>query len=156
MHIDCNPPPTVPRFMISFWVSGRPAPGGSRIPGISKSGKAFHRSASKYEKPWRQAVQAAALIAMKEQAFGLFDGPVEFIFQFQVLRPKCHYKKDGTLKPDAPKYPMVTPDNTKLTRSTEDSLNKIVWHDDKQVVDQHVSKRYADEQGAQICIYEKL
>jgi Holliday junction resolvase RusA-like endonuclease len=39
---------------------GRPAPKGSRIQGRDKAGRSYTRPASKYEKPWVDAVKEAA------------------------------------------------------------------------------------------------
>jgi Holliday junction resolvase RusA-like endonuclease len=39
--------------------------------------------------------------------------------------------------------PVVMPDATKLLRGLEDALTGVVWHDDAQIVSQHVEKRYA-------------
>ena len=52
-------------------------------------------------------------------------------------------RKDGTLKPSAPKHPIVKPDTTKLMRALEDALTGICWRDDTQVVIQTAHKAYA-------------
>lgn len=136
---------------VSFFVSGRPAPGGSRVPGISKSGKAFHRPASKYTEQWRKDVAAAA---KRQPHYFEKDVPLNASFTFCVLRPKSHFKKNGELKLDAPKYPVNPADTTKLVRSTEDALNKVLWHDDAAVVLQINRKIYSERQGCHITCEE--
>jgi Holliday junction resolvase RusA-like endonuclease len=58
------------------------------------------------------------------------------------------------LKPNAPYYHTNAPDATKLIRSTEDALKKLVWQDDSQVCLQIISKTYEDKPGALITIEE--
>jgi Holliday junction resolvase RusA-like endonuclease len=70
-------------------------------------------------------------------------------------RPKGHYKggKYGTaLKANAPPFPTVRPDATKLIRPAEDALKGILWRDDSQIVTQAATKRYGDQAGCRIRV----
>lgn len=72
--------------MIQIDVEGRPAPKGSRIMGHTKAGQSYTRPASKFEKPWVDAVKAAAQIVMRHHSMPEPPYAVELCFYIQ--RPK--------------------------------------------------------------------
>lgn len=93
---------------------------------------------SKMVKPWRQLVTAAAI----DTGAALIRGPVSMSCVFLFLRPRGHFRKDGSLKPTAPRFHHVRPDGSKLLRSTEDALSQILYDDDARIVSGSFSKRY--------------
>ncbi len=116
-------------FQVS--VSGRPAPQGSKV--RTQYGM---REASKYVKPWRDAVEKAAKEAMSED-YTPFDGPVRLTVTFFIDRPA---------KSKWGRYPAGTPDLSKLVRSTEDALTSAgVWVDDALVVKCFAEKLWTSE-----------
>lgn len=78
--------------MISISVDGRPAPKGSRIQAYTKDGKGYTRPASKYEKPWTDAVCEATRLVMRherepEKPYGL-----ELAFRLPLpIRLRCDW-----------------------------------------------------------------
>jgi len=114
--------------LFQCFVQGRPAPQGSKI--RTQYGM---REASKYVKPWRDAVYAAATLARaNEEHFNPFTGPVRLDITFYIERPQ---------KSKWVRYPAGTPDLSKLMRSTEDALTQAgVWTDDALVVKAFVQK----------------
>lgn len=127
---------------ISFFVEGVPKPGGSKTGFWNrKANRVIMAPACKGTKAWMDAV------AIEAQTKGSkpFDGPVKLSIVFVMPRPKCHFKKDGSLKSNAPDWHVKTPDLTKLVRSTEDALKGICWRDDCQVVMGDYTKRFACE-----------
>ena len=118
-----------------FFVPGVPAPGGSK----RHIGGGRMIDACKRNAPWRAMVALAAM----EAGCKPMDGPLLLSIGFNMPRPKGHYRKDGTLKPNAPHFPTVKPDTTKLVRALEDALKGIAWTDDAQVVTQIARKNYA-------------
>ena len=133
---------------ISFSVVGEPAPQGSK----RNVGHGIMIEASKAVKPWREAVKWAAVEAIAGRPrplLGSAKGAALFLeVEFFLRRPKS--VKD--------KYPGKRPDIDKLLRSTMDALTQAgVYRDDSQVVDTHMSKRYADSTrsvGAYITVEE--
>lgn len=136
---------------LTFWVPGIPRPGGSKTAFVNKhTGRANVVDAGKGNKEWKSLVAHAAREAHRTAPF---DGPLLLRIVFNMPRPKSHRRKDGTTKPFAPYWHVSKPDATKLTRSTEDALTGLLWHDDTQVVCQEIWKHYTTEQvGAQITI----
>ncbi len=150
---------SVSRFnfeFISFYVRGKPAPGGSKKAFRSATTKKIIvMDAAKGNRAWRNAVQMAARQAMKKpfeyaSHCPLAGIPVSLHVNFYLPRPKSHHRANGNLKASSPLHHIIRPDATKLLRSTEDALTGILWRDDAQIVFQKISKKYVagpDEQG---------
>lgn len=131
---------------IRFTVYGTPAPGGSKtgFPFRKKDGTlgVSMSPASKKTKPWMALVQAAAMDAYDGP---LLEGPLELQVFFYFDRPKHHYrtgKYSGELKTSASIEKVTSPDCTKCLRSTEDSLEGILFHNDSQIVRQITGKGF--------------
>lgn len=145
--------------MIRIEVFGTPAPGGSKkvIPVRNRPGR-FNvvDDAGPRNKSWRQDVANAAMLAMSETGAKQFapGTPLILHIDFHMPRPKAHYRKNGELKPGAPKWHTSKPDGLKLRRSTEDALTGVAWHDDSNVVNGSERKIYATYPGAIITIQE--
>jgi crossover junction endodeoxyribonuclease RusA len=120
---------------ITFAVEGMaPAPQGSK----RHVGNGVMIESCKEVKPWRYLVSQAAIATGAQ----LMRGPVTMSVVFLFLRPKGHFRKDGTLKPSAPRWMAVKPDASKLIRSTEDALSKLLYEDDARIVAVTGGKRY--------------
>lgn len=141
--------------MIRFFVPGRPAPGGSKIVGMTKAGKTYVRPASKHVELWRKDVVKAALKHHSEHydVKPWYEGNVKVTCTFHLKRPRAHYNSKGEIKPQfLYELPGVMPDLTKLWRSTEDALKGIAWVDDARVVESHLYKGYGELTGALITL----
>ena len=89
---------------------------------------------------WRSTVALAA----RAMAPKLIEGPVAMTMDFQLQKPRTVNRE----------MPTVPPDLDKLIRAILDSLSKIVYLDDSQVVEIHSSKSYG-EPGVDIKIGQK-
>lgn len=144
--------------MISFFVKGVPAPGGSKkFVGMNKkTGRALLvDAAGKRNKNWRKIVGIEGARAMGDKP--LMRGPLAVTIVFQMPRPKHHFNRKGGFSKTATTRPTSKPDTLKLTRSTEDALTGIVWHDDAQVILMSLAKKWADENqeaGAYIQVHQ--
>lgn len=116
--------------MISVDVEGRPAPKGSRITGTTKRGDTYTYPASKYEKPWIDAVKFATQIVMRHHAMP--EPPYHVELEFRLSKPRQRRYE----------FPPV-PDLDKLARATIDGLvaGKAL-RDDRFVTSMTASKRY--------------
>ena len=111
----------MPAHELKFTVHGLPSPQGSK----RHVGKGVMVESSKYVKPWREAVKAAAIDANREHGFRMMGGSISATFRFFFSRPKSHYgagKNTGKVKCGAPQAHIIKPDLSKLIRSTEDAL----------------------------------
>ena len=143
--------------IVSFHVSGLPAPQGSK----TYVGHGRMIESSKRVKPWRSAVQVAARKAYKLEPI---EDPAHVGVRFFFERPKSHYrtgKFSHLLKADAPPYP-TSPQNgdlDKLLRSTFDALSATtggcIVSDDRLIVSSGQVKLYASSSnpaGAKITV----
>jgi Holliday junction resolvase RusA-like endonuclease len=141
---------------IDIWVPGVPQPGGSKRGFYNpKLGRAQVVDANDAKvKPWRACVSQAAADAVS----AVLEGPLRVRFDFVYTRPKGHYgsgKNAGILKRNAPPFPAVKPDTTKLVRPAEDALKGILWKDDSQIVTQAATKRYGEQAGCRIRVAQE-
>ena len=141
--------------MINFVALGLPSPGGSKSAFRNpRTGRIVVVDAGgKKTRTWRNTVAHAARAAMRGGE--LMQPPLCLVIEFRMPRPKSHFKSNGEIKQDAPWFPIVRPDLTKLLRSTEDAMTGIVYHDDAQIVQQNIHRTYShsDDSGARISIY---
>lgn len=141
--------------VISFFVPGLPAPGGSkRFVGVSKkTGRAILvDDAGKRNKNWRATVAA---FGYNNRPTPLLDGAIAVSMHFVMPRPKHHFrtgKHSSELKPDAPLHHTVKPDVLKLGRSTEDALTSVIWTDDSTTCHLTLRKSYGPHPGCHITI----
>ena len=133
--------------MLNFVAFGLPSPGGSKSAFRNpRTGKIVVVDAGgKKTRTWRTVVAHAARAAMSGGE--LMQPPLALVIEFRMPRPKAHYKASGEIKQDAPWFPIVRPDLTKLLRSTEDAMTGIVWHDDSQIVEQNIHRTYSSDGG---------
>lgn len=133
---------------LSFFVAGKAVPGGS------KRGFAFRRGngrlgvsmmdAGKGNAEWKAWVKFTAMRTMEGRA--LFDGPLELTLVFVRQRPGRHFDRKGLIRPKAMgEQPTGPPDVLKLARAVEDGCNGIVWVDDRLIVKETLTKRYAGQ-----------
>jgi len=78
-------------------------------------------------------------------AIMLNDGPVELTIIAYLQRPKTHFRASGQLSAagERSEHPTKKPDASNIAKLVEDALNTCAWHDDSQVVDLIVKKRWA-------------
>lgn len=136
---------------ILFEVYGKQAPCGSKRVITLKDGRSFLIDANKNAAKWKDVV---AKTAKAHYQGPLLDGALSLVVVFTIERPKNHTTSKGLPSSTWREYPSVMPDATKLLRGTEDALTGIVWHDDGQIVRQHVYKQYGDAFKTTISIEE--
>lgn len=136
---------------ITFFVPGVPRPGGSkRAFYVPKLGRAVLTDASgQAGKDWRGDCKH---VAQQHADQSLFGAELRLAVTFVMPRPRSHYRANGELKPNAPRWHSHKPDTTKLLRSIEDALTGILWRDDAQIVMQSAAKVYGERPGAHVKV----
>lgn len=144
---------------IAFSVAGRPATAGSKraFPFKGKDGRlhvAVSDSSGEKGKSWR-----ALLVDAARAVYGgpPLDGPLVLDVRFRFERPKAHFRTvkkspDPIVRPNAPDFPAVKPDATKLLRALEDALTGVIWTDDARIVVQRVRKVYSLSPGVDVTV----
>lgn len=85
----------------------------------------------------------------------LIDGPVELKLQFFYPIPKSWSKKKQEAARLGQIVPTKKPDSSNVLKSVEDGFTGVVWVDDCQVVDHHITKRFS-ESPCVIAIVKRL
>ena len=124
--------------MIVFRVRGEPASQGSKRAFVPRGQNraVVVDDNPKSLKSWRAAVHAAASAAYDGQPL---DGPLGLRLTFYFVRPKSHSRRESSCP-----WRWQRPDWEKLARAVGDACKGVVWADDAQVAEAHVSKRYAE------------
>ena len=121
--------------LIRFTVPGTPVAKGR--PRFAPSGHAYTPAKTR---SYEDAVRLYARRAMAGKK--MLTGPVE-------LRVTLYFPKKATAETHTKK-----PDWDNLGKIISDACNMIVYHDDAQVTDSHVCKRYSAEPRAVVVIRE--
>ncbi len=96
--------------------------------------------------PWKQQMIA---VARRHIPVIPIDGPVSLTCSFYLPRAASHFRganpKSNVIRPTAPRFPMHRSDVDNLIKGVMDTLTELqFWRDDSQVIEEHVSKRFAD------------
>lgn len=149
--------------VIEFSVAGEPVPQGSKIALISgkrvrKGREVWVRnpiaslvdSANRKTKlreagrlnAWKAKVERRAKLVAPEE---LWSGDVRMECEFVYPRPDAHFTKSGRVRAGAPRIPGYDLDKT--VRAVRDALEGIIYTNDRNVVKDANSKRWATEPG---------
>lgn len=131
---------------IQFFVPGDAKTSGSKKGFVHKVIKRVVLvPASKKQRKWQDRVSDYARQALLQAPI---NEPLILTCIFYRKRPDSHYQtRNGKitkeLKPGRIKLlPGSKPDSLKLGRAVEDAMNKVIYGDDGQICDHHISKRY--------------
>ncbi|HEV8574746.1 MAG TPA: RusA family crossover junction endodeoxyribonuclease [Dehalococcoidia bacterium] len=83
------------------------------------------------DKDWKQTVLAQAL---EHRPLAPVEGPLAMTLSFLLPRPKSLPKRE--------RHPIKKPDADNLCKAIKDALRGVMYRDDSQIVDLHVTKAY--------------
>lgn len=146
--------------LLSFFVPGIPAPGGSKRGFVNVyTGRVNIVDDCKRNRDWKAVVATKADEVMRAAGLEILTFPLVVKMDFYMPRPKGHYRTGQHSALIRPSFidavPDKKPDVLKLARSTEDALKGIVWRDDCQTIDLHITKDYGRVPGCIIDIWKK-
>ncbi len=98
----------------------------------------------------------AILTAQKPAGPAVAGKAIRVRVRFFFKRPKSHFKKDGSLKPNAPLNILKRPDIDNCLKFLLDSLQPAVMVDDKLVVEANIAKFWcntAEEEKTEIELW---
>ncbi|MDA2480723.1 RusA family crossover junction endodeoxyribonuclease [Bacillus cereus group sp. Bce025] len=135
--------------MIKFIVLGEPIAQGRPRAGI-RNGKISMRDPMKS----RNFKQYVRLAASQHAPAELFEGPL--FLEVKVYKPllKKFSKKKRLEAENGLIRPTTKPDVDNYAKGILDGLNSVIWKDDNQVVDLHVSKWYSEKPRVEVIIKE--
>ncbi|MCY8420264.1 RusA family crossover junction endodeoxyribonuclease [Bacillus inaquosorum] len=133
--------------MISFTVYGEPvAQGRPRAGTVNGKARLYDPKKS------RDYKQYVKLVASEYRPKSLLKGPLELIVRIYKPSLKSFSKKKAAAAEQGLLRPTSKPDADNYVKAIKDGLNKVIWHDDSQVVDLHVSKFYSEIPRVEIQI----
>ena len=161
--IHCQPTCSIWRdWQWATWSALHHAPGLTAVELLKLVGPKRHRITLADVNGFLPALKGC----MARQEDYMLRGPVRMSAVFLFQRPANHYRRDGILKPlngrlssatgqEAPLYHCVQPDWSKLQRSTEDALTRVLYEDDARIVGGGGEKRWcvgAEQPGALLTL----
>jgi len=139
-------------FAVTFTVDGNPVAKGR--PRFAKRGKFVQTYTPQKTKDYESLVMDAA-----SEAMGVsepLDTPMKIFIHIRMPIPKSYSKKMHQDCLDQLIRPTKKPDWDNVAKAITDALNGIVYVDDCQIVDAHVTKRYSDWAGVDVIVMEEL
>ena len=139
-------------FMLTYIVYGEPV--GKGRPRFARRGKFTSTYTPQKTKTYEDEIRMMAKAAMGSSE--PLDTPITVAIYIRVGIPASYSKqkrKDalaGIIKP------MKKPDLDNVAKCFLDSMNEIVYLDDKQVVNLHVTKVYAETPAVEVMVKEDL
>jgi Holliday junction resolvase RusA-like endonuclease len=149
---------------IEFKVAGAPLPQGSKFARIIGKGKSQRVILTDMADRKTKSRPSGALTAYKERiatkaaevmSGDPWLGPVELECVFVIPRSPSHYTSKGALTSSAPIVPIN--DLDKLIRAVGDSLSKVVYRDDVQIISFGKStKRFSETAAGKGGVFVKV
>lgn len=135
--------------MIKFIVYGEPvAQGRPRATTVNSHVRMYDPKKSRDYKHYIR------LVASEHKPKELLQGPLSM--KVKVYRPslKSFSKKKAKMAENGELRPITKPDVDNYVKGVKDALKSVIWKDDSQVVDLHVSKWYSENPRIEIEINE--
>lgn len=125
--------------MISFIVPGTPV--GKGRPKFARRGNFVAAYTPEKTASYENLVKITAMEAM--QGRPVIEGAALVEISLFVTPPESWSEKKKRAALDGDIFPTSKPDIDNVVKGIFDACNEIVWHDDKQVCDVRIRKRYA-------------
>ncbi len=139
-------------FMVTFKVDGTPVPKGRAR--YARRGNFISTYTPEKTRTYETLIKDAAIEAMG--ASEPLETPVSLYLYIRVPIPKSCTKKRLEAIDNGSEKPTKKPDASNILKSVEDGMNGVVYHDDSQIINIHVTKVYSSLPGVDICVKECL
>jgi len=139
-------------FTVIFTVEGNPVAKGR--PRFAKRGKFVQTYTPQKTKDYEDLVKESAAQAMGSNE--LLDTPLKVFIHIRIPIPKSASKKVRQDCLDQLIRPTKKPDWDNVAKAITDACNGVIYVDDCQIVDAHVTKRYSDLAGVDVIVMEEL
>lgn len=139
-------------FITTFSVEGNPV--GKQRARYAKRGNFVTAYTPEKTRSYEALIKDAARQAMGSS--GPLETPVSIYLYIRVQIPASATKKRLQAIASGDEKPTKKPDASNILKSVEDGMNGVVYKDDSQIVNIHVTKVYSSEAGVDICVKECL
>ena len=139
-------------FMVTFKVDANPV--GKQRARYAKRGNFVQTYTPDKTRNYESLIKEAAIEAMGSSE--PLETPVTLYLYIRAPIPKSLPKKRIEACLSGLEKPIKKPDASNVLKSVEDAMNGVVYKDDSQIVNIHVSKVYSSVSGVDVCIKECL
>jgi Holliday junction resolvase RusA-like endonuclease len=139
-------------FMVTFKVDADPV--GKQRARYAKRGNFVQTYTPDKTRNYESLIKEAAIEAMGTSE--PLETPVTLYLYIRAPIPKSLPKKRIEACLNGLEKPIKKPDASNVLKSVEDAMNGVVYKDDSQIVNIHVSKVYSSVSGIDVCIKECL
>jgi|TARA_R110000868_G_scaffold22189_1_gene91115 Holliday junction resolvase RusA-like endonuclease len=139
-------------FMITFKVDADPV--GKQRARYAKRGNFVQTYTPDKTRNYETLIKAAAIEAMG--ASEPLETPINLYLYIRAPIPKSLSKKRLEACLNGLEKPIKKPDASNVLKSVEDAMNGVVYKDDSQIVNIHVTKVYCSVSGIDVCVKECL
>ena len=139
-------------FMVTFKVDANPV--GKQRARYVKRRNFVQTYTPEKTRTYETLIKDSAIEAMG--ASEPLETPVSLYLYIRVPIPKSCTKKRLEAIANGLEKPTKKPDASNILKSVEDGMNGVVYHDDSQIINIHVSKVYSSLPGVDICVKECL
>jgi Holliday junction resolvase RusA-like endonuclease len=135
--------------MIEFTIYGEPVAQGR--PRASSFGGKVRLYDPKKSKDYKYYV---SLVGSENAPKQLLENALALEVRIYRPIPKSFSKKNTELAEQGKLRPITKPDSDNYLKGIKDGLNKVIWKDDSQIVDVHVSKFYSNRPRVEVKVAE--
>jgi len=139
-------------FMVTFKVDADPV--GKQRARYAKRGNFVQTYTPDKTRNYETLIRDSAIEAMGSSE--PLETPVTLYLYIRAPIPKSLPKKRIEACLNGLEKPIKKPDASNVLKSVEDAMNGVVYKDDSQIVNIHVSKVYSSVSGVDVCIKECL
>ena len=139
-------------MMITFKVDADPV--GKQRARYAKRGNFVQTYTPDKTRNYEALIKEAAIQAMGSNE--ILETPVNLYLYIRAPIPKSLPKKRLEAYLNGSEKPIKKPDASNVLKSVEDAMNGVVYKDDSQIVNIHVTKVYSSVPGVDICVKECL
>jgi len=139
-------------FMVTFKVDANPV--GKQRARYVKRGNFVQTYTPEKTRTYETLIRDSAIEAMG--ASEALQTPVSLYLYIRVPIPASATKKRLQAIASGEEKPTKKPDASNILKSVEDAMNSVVYKDDSQIVNIHITKVYSSVPGVDICVKECL
>ncbi len=139
-------------FMVTFKVDANPV--GKQRARYVKRGNFVQTYTPEKTRTYETLIKEAAREAMGGTE--ALQTPVSLYLYIRVPIPASANKKRLQAIASGEEKPTKKPDASNILKSVEDAMNSVIYKDDSQIVNIHVTKVYSSIPGVDICVKECL
>ena len=139
-------------FMVTFKVDVDPV--GKQRARYARRGNFVQTYTPDKTRNYEALLKEAAIEAMGSSE--PLETPVSLYLYIRVPIPKSFSKKKVQDCLNGSEQPMKKPDSSNVLKSVEDAMNGVVYKDDCQIINHHMTRVYSTLSGVDICVKEYL